>query len=120
MPRSGIPLNELVGATGARLVIDHLVESKNHLVAANRAKPERRVRLLEQLSEGGVTTLIHPRRADAKAAASVMATVVPFLFRVYRGFPCGLTLKLSRIAARSQAHDKLFLPFGWRSDAISA
>ena len=32
----------------------------------------------------------------------------------------GLTPKLSRIAARSRAHSKLFLLCGWRSDAVSA
>ena len=32
----------------------------------------------------------------------------------------GLTPKLSRIAARSWPHGKLFVPCGWRSDAISA
>ena len=31
-----------------------------------------------------------------------------------------LTLKLSRIAARSQAHGKLYLPCAWRSDVMSA
>jgi hypothetical protein len=31
-----------------------------------------------------------------------------------------LTPKLSRIAARSRAHGMLFVPCGWRSDAISA
>src|SRR5690606_16820837 len=34
--------------------------------------------------------------------------------------PKRLTPKLSRIAARSRAHGKLFLPCGWCSDAISA
>ena len=38
----------------------------------------------------------------------------------FKVFPQGLTPKLSRIAARSWPHGKLFLPCGRRSDAISA
>src|SRR5690606_20315165 len=35
-------------------------------------------------------------------------------------FHSPLTPKLSRAAARSRTHGKLFMPCGWRSDAISA
>src|SRR5690606_14240598 len=67
-----------------------------------------RVLLKEVLTDNGGNTF------------PVWSTANHHWFSCRHALLCGLTLKLSRIGARSQEHGKFFLPCYWRSDAISA
>src|SRR5690606_8236898 len=102
------------GATSDYADRRDVVEAANRLVISND-KPD----------EGGAEDWRHPVVGDSRrevlcrrSKASCKQAGEPesdvWIGHVH------LTLKLSRIAARSRAHGKLSLPCGWRSDAISA